>query len=65
MKNKLISFELTKKETKRALTKIKNKPIQDMEIFDLIFIIENDDTLICQERLKYEIALFEKMLLNQ
>lgn len=65
MKNKLMSFELTKKETKRALTKIKNKPIQDMEILDLIFIIENDDTLICQERLEYEIALFEKMLLNQ
>ena len=65
MKNKLMSFELTKKETKRALNEIKNKPIEDMEIFDLIFIIENDDTLICQERLKYEIALFEKMLLNQ
>ena len=65
MKNKLMSFELTKKETKRALTEIKNKPIQDMEIFDLIFIIENDDTLISIERLDYEAALFRKMLLNQ
>lgn len=60
-----MSFELIKKETKRALTEIKNKPIEDMKIFDLIFIIENDDSLICQERLKYEMALFEKMLLNQ
>lgn len=65
MKNKLMSFELTKKETKRVLDDIKKKKIEDMEIFDLIFIIENDDTLICQERLEYEIALFEKMLLNQ
>lgn len=65
MKNKLMSFELTKKETKRILDEIKKKNIEDMEIFDLIFIIENDDTLISIERLDYEAALFRKMLLNQ
>ena len=65
MKNKLMSFELTKKETKRVLNEIKKKKIEDMEIFDLIFIIENDDTLISIERLDYEAALFRKMLLNQ
>lgn len=64
MKNKLMSFELTKKETKRILDEIKKKNIEDMEIFDLIFIIENDDTLISIERLDYEAALFRKMLLN-
>ena len=64
MKNKLMSFELTKKETKRILNEIKKKKIEDMEIFDLIFIIENDDTLICQERINYEISLFEKMISN-
>ena len=65
MKNKLMSFELTKKETKRILDEIKKKNIEDMEIFDLIFIIENDDTLISIERLDYDAALFRKMLLNQ
>ena len=65
MKNKLMSFELTKKETKRVLHEIKKKNIEDIEIFDLIFIIENDDTLISIERLDYEAALFRKMLLNQ
>ena len=65
MKNKLMSFELTKKETKRVLNEIKKKKIEDMEIFDLIFIIENDDTLLSIERLDYEAALFRKMLLNQ
>ena len=65
MKNKLMSFELTKKETKRILDEIKKKNIEDMEIFDLIFIIENDDTLLSIERLDYEAALFRKMLLNQ
>ena len=65
MKNKLMSFELTKKETKRVLDEIKKKNIEDMEIFDLIFVIENDDTLISIERLDYEAALFRKMLLNQ
>jgi hypothetical protein len=65
MKNKLMSFELTKKETKRILNEIKKKKIEDMEIFDLIFIIENDDTLLSIERLDYEAALFRKMLLNQ
>jgi len=65
MKNKLMSFELTKKETKRVLDEIKKKNIEDMEIFDLIFIIENDDTLLSIERLDYEAALFRKMLLNQ
>ena len=65
MKNKLMNFELTKKETKRVLDNIKKKNIEDMEIFDLIFIIENDDSLICLERLEYETELFRKMLLNQ
>ena len=65
MKNKLMSFELTKKETKRVLDDIKKKKIEDMEIFDLIFIIENDDTLLSIERLDYEAALFQKMILNQ
>ena len=65
MKNKLMNFELTKKETKRVLDNIKKKNIEDMEIFDLLFIIENDDSLICIERLKYEAELFRKMLLNQ
>ena len=64
MKNKLMSFEITKKETKRILDEIKKKNIEDMEIFDLIFIIENDDTLLSIERLDYEAALFRKMLLN-
>lgn len=65
MKNKLMSFELTKKETKRVLNEIKKKKIEDMEIFDLIFIIENDDSLLCLDRLDYEVALFQKMILNQ
>lgn len=65
MKNKLMSFELTKKETKRVLDEIKKKNIEDMEIFDLIFIIENDDSLLCLDRLDYEVALFQKMILNQ
>ena len=65
MKNKLMSFELTKKETKRILDEIKKKNIEDMEIFDLIFIIENDDSLLCLDRLDYEVALFQKMILNQ
>ena len=65
MKNKLMSFELTKKETKRVLNDIKKKKIEDMEIFDLIFIIENDDSLLCLDRLDYEVALFQKMILNQ
>ena len=65
MKNKLMNFELTKKETKRVLDNIKKKNIEDMEIFDLIFIIENDDSLISIERLEYEAELFRKMLLNQ
>ena len=65
MKNKLMSFELTKKETKKVLDEIKKKKIEDMEIFDLIFIIENDDSLLCLDRLDYEIALFQKMILNQ
>ena len=30
MKNKLMSFELTKKETKRVLNEIKKKKIEDM-----------------------------------
>ena len=65
MKNKLMSFELTKKETKRVLNEIKKKKIEDMEIFDLIFIIENDDSLLCLDRLDYEVALFQKKILNQ
>lgn len=65
MKNKLMSFELTKKETKRVLNEIKKKKIEDMEIFDLMFIIENDNSLISCERIKYETQLFRKMLLNQ
>ena len=60
-----MSFELTKKETKRVLDDIKKKKIEDMEIFDLIFIIENDDSLLCLDRLDYEVALFQKMILNQ
>lgn len=65
MNKKIMDFELTKKEISKVLTEIKKKKIKNMEIFDLMFIIENDDSLISCERIKYETELFRRMLLNK
>lgn len=65
MSKKIMDFELTKKEISKVLTEIKKKKIKNMEIFDLMFIIENDDSLISCERIKYETELFRRMLLNK
>lgn len=65
MNKKIMDFELTKKEISKVLTEIKKKKIKNMGIFDLMFIIENDDSLISCERIKYETELFRRMLLNK
>lgn len=65
MNKKVMDFELTKKQTKRVLDNIKKKKIKNMEVFDLMFIIENDDTLISAERIEYETELLRKLILNK
>lgn len=65
MNKKIMDFELTKKQTKRVLDNIKKKKIKNMEVFDLMFIIENDDTLISAERIEYETELLRKLILNK
>lgn len=65
MNKKIMDFELTKKETNKVLNELKKKKIKNMGIFDLIFIIENDDSLISCERIEYETELFRKMILNK
>lgn len=51
MNKKIMDFELTKKETNKVLNELKKKKIKNMGIFDLMFIIENDDSLISCERI--------------
>lgn len=65
MNKKIMDFELTKKQTKRVLDNIKKKKMKNMEVFDLMFIIENDDTLISAERIEYETELLRKLILNK
>ena len=65
MNKKIMDFELTKKQTKSVLDNIKKKKIKNMEVFDLMFIIENDDTLISAERIEYETELLRKLILNK
>ena len=65
MNKKIMDFELTKKETNKILNEIKKKKIKNMGIFDLMFIIENDDSLISCERIEYETELFRKLILNK
>ncbi len=49
-----------KKERENKIAEIKKKDIKDMSVEELLFIIENDESLISVERLKYTTQLLTK-----
>lgn len=49
-----------KKERENKIAEIKKKDMKDMSVEELLFIIENDESLISIERLKYTTQLFAK-----